>query len=302
MRILHALSLLMFRGMARLPFWCLYIIADCIYFMLYHVARYRRKLVMKNLTASFPLKSESELKDICHRFYHNFADYIVETVKLLHISDEEMERRMVFENLESMHEILDSGQSIVAYFSHCFNWEWATSFVLAFHGSKYKDAKFCQIYRPLKDEWMDAVMLRLRSRFHSISIKKSQTLRELLTMRRDGYLSVTGFMSDQKPSHGDPTFVTDFLHQPTAFITGTETLARRLSMAAVYWDMRKVSRGHYTIRVRVIGTDLDSLPPLGVTARYAEMLQETIELQPDIWLWTHNRWKNPVKLPAKDDE
>lgn len=302
MRVLHAISLFLFKAMARLPFWCLYLISDCIYFILYYVARYRRKLVDKNLANSFPCKGESELNDIRRRFYHNFADYIVETVKLLHISDEEISRRMVFENLESMHEIFDGGQSIVAYFSHCFNWEWATSFVLAFHGSKYQDAKFCQIYRPLKDEWMDSLMLQLRSRFRSISIKKSRTLRELLTMRRDGYLSVTGFMSDQKPSHGDPAFVTEFLHQPTAFITGTETLARRLSMAAVYWDMRKVSRGHYSIRVRVIGTDLASMPPMGVTARYAEMLQETIEHQPDIWLWTHNRWKNPVTMPEKEDE
>ncbi len=297
MRVLHTILLFLLKSMARLPFRCLYLISDFLFFILYHVVRYRRKLVMKNLTNSFPGKDMTELRDISRRFYHNFADYLVETIKLLHISDEDMGRRMAFENLESMHEMLDRGRSIVVYFSHCFNWEWATSFVLAFHGSKYRDAKFCQIYRPLKDQWMDALMLRLRSRFHSISIKKSQTLRELLTMRRDGYLSVTGFMSDQKPSHGDPTYVTEFMSQPTAFITGTETLARRLSMAAVYWDMRKVSRGHYSIRVRVIGSDLSKLPPMGVTDEYARMLEQTINNQPDIWLWTHNRWKNPVTLP-----
>lgn len=297
MKILHYIILFVIKSMARLPFGCLYIISDFIYFIMYSVVRYRRKLVMKNLKNSFPDKSDAELHDIRRRFYHNFADYLVETIKLLHISDAEMSKHLVWENLESMHRILDSGQSIVAYFSHCFNWEWAPSFTLAFHGEKYKNTKFCQIYRPLKDEWMDKVMLRLRGRFHSISIKKSQTLRELLTMRRDGYSSVTGFMSDQKPSHGDPTYVTTFLNQPTAFITGTETLARRLSMAAVYWDIRKESRGHYCIRVRVIGENLDQLPPMGVTKRYAEMLQETIERQPDIWLWTHNRWKIPVTLP-----
>ncbi len=301
MKPLHYILSILLKALSRLPFWCLYLISDFIYFIMYCVVRYRRKLVMKNLRNSFPDKSEDELHDIRRRFYHNFADYIVETIKIMHISDEEMSRRMVFENVEVAHEIFDRGQSIVVYFSHCFNWEWATSFTLPFHASKYKDAKFCQVYRPLKDQWMDALMLRVRSRFHSISIKKSQTLRELLTMRRDGISSITGFMSDQKPSHGDPTYVTTFLHQPTAFITGTETLARRLSMAALYWDISKEKRGHYRIKMRVIGKDLDRIPPMGVTKRYAEMLQETIERQPDIWLWSHNRWKIPVTLPSDNE-
>lgn len=105
-------------------------------------------------------------------------------------------------------------------------------------------------------------------------------------------------MSDQKPSHGDPTLPLMFLNQPTAFITGTETLARRLGMAAVYWDMEKTGRGHYQITCRLIADKVADMPKDECTRRYAAMLQDTIKRQPSIWLWTHKRWKNPVNQPA----
>ena len=47
--------------MSLLPFWAIYLISDFIYFPLYYVARYRRKVVRKNLTNSFPEKTEKEI-------------------------------------------------------------------------------------------------------------------------------------------------------------------------------------------------------------------------------------------------
>ena len=105
---------------------------------------------------------------------------------------------------------------------------------------------------------------------------------------------MTGFMSDQKPSHGDTIHVVRFLNHPTAIITGTETVARRLDAAVVYWDMRKVCRGHYSIRTVLITDTPTQLPEYAITDRYASLLQQTIKADPAIWLWSHKRWKHPV--------
>ena len=106
-------------------------------------------------------------------------------------------------------------------------------------------------------------------------------------------------MSDQKPSHGDPTYVTMFLNRPTAFITGTETLATRMGMAAVYWDMEKISRGHYRIVTRLLDDGSHQAPRGELTQNYALLLETTIRRNPSIWLWTHKRWKNKVTLEQK---
>lgn len=287
-------------AVAWLPLWVLYRFSDLLYILLYYVLRYRRKVASGNIAASFPEKSDAEHRRICRQFYRNFSDYIFETLKLAHISDDEMRRRMTFENVELMNRHIASGRNVVAYFSHCFNWEWAPSVTLHYDHTTDRKVEFCQVYRPLRNPVFDNLMLRLRGRFGSLSLKKRSVLRDLLRFRRDATVTVTGFMSDQKPSHGDPIHVVDFLHRPTAVITGTETLAARLAMAAVYWDISKVSRGHYRIVMRELSDNVGAEPPMEVTHRYFAMLADTISRNPANWLWTHKRWKHKVSMDMND--
>lgn len=284
----------LFNLLARLPFRVLYFIADILFFIIYYIVRYRRKTVTKNLTESFPDLSETERKQIEKQFYKNFADDVVETIKLEHITDEEIMDRMQFENVSLIDELMDNGKSIVAYFSHTGNWEWAPSVTLWTRHKPDADAVFAQVYRPLRNRFFDKYFLHLRSRFKPRSFPKSSVLRDLIKLRREGLPSITGFMSDQKPSHGDLIHVVDFLNHPTAIITGTEQLARRLEMAVVYWDMEKTGRGRYRITTRLITENAALTQPMEVTDIYARMLEATIRRNPAIWLWTHKRWKYPV--------
>ena len=294
----YRITLALLYALALLPMRVLYVLSDFLYLVVYHVARYRRKLVRENLAACFPDRNETDRRDIEKKFYRNFTDYIVETVKLLHISDAEIKRRMQFENIELIDRLTAEGRSVVIYFSHCGNWEWATSMTLHVRHDADSHVEYCQVYRPLRSEITDRLMLRLRSRFGSLSFPKSSVLRDLIKLRRNGVTSVTGFMSDQKPSHGDPTVVTTLLNRPTAMISGTETLARKLDMAVIYWAMEKPGRGRYRLTCRLICENPAEMTEHSITLSYAAMLQETIERNPSIWLWTHNRWKYPVQLPS----
>lgn len=280
-----------------MPFWVLYGIADFIFVLVYYVVRYRRKIVAKNMRESFPELSDKELKKIARKFYRNFADYIVETIKLNHISDDEIKRRMVFKNMDIIDRLFDEKRSIAAYFSHCGNWEWVPSITLWSRHTTGKDVEFCQVYRPLKNKWYDEYMLRLRSRFNSLSFKKKTVLRDLLLLRRREMPSITGFMSDQKPSKGDESHIVKFLNHPSAVITGTEQVARKLDMAVVYFDMHKLSRGYYELEVKLITDNTSTMEPMAITDAYVKLLEETIKRNPSIWLWTHNRWKHKVKMP-----
>lgn len=286
------------RGAARLPMGVLYAFSDVGYLLLRYVARYRLRTVRANLAASFPDKSRRELRRIERGFYRHFADNAVESVKMLHISAEEMRRRMRFENVALIDRLFGEGHDIVAYFSHCGNWEWATSVALNTHTRSGSEADYGFVYRPLKDKLFDAMMLEIRTRFGASAYPKATVFRELIRLRRSRKRFITGFMSDQKPSHGDPTQVLMFLNHPTAMITGTETVARKLDTAVIYWDMRRERRGYYVIDCKLITSSAAGKQPGEVTAEYARLLQQTIERQPAMWLWTHKRWKNPVSLPT----
>ena len=285
-------------AVARMPLKVLYVFSDILFVIIYYIVRYRRKVALDNITASFPDKSPRECGKICRDFFRHFSDYIVETIKLGHISDEEIKRHMEFTGCEILDRYFDEGRSIVVYFSHCGNWEWAPSITLWMRHKPAPDLVYAQVYRPLTNKWFDAYFLRLRSRFGSVSYDKRMVFRHLLMLRRDNIQSIPGFMSDQKPSHNDPVHIVKFLNHPTAVITGTETVVRKLDMVAVYWDMQKIARGHYRLTPRVITDNASEMPEYAITDTYVKMLQETINRQPSIWLWTHKRWKNKVEYPA----
>lgn len=287
-KIIHGLL----SAIARLPFGALYALSGLVAPVLGKIVRYRRNVVRGNLEAAFPEMSEKALRRTEREFYRNFTDYVVETLKLLHISDREIERRMQFEGREEIAAALENGRDVLIYFSHSFNWEWATSFVLHMPESVGgRIVSYGQVYRPLRNRVFDRLMLTVRSRFSSHSYAKHQVLRDLLRFRRAGEPTVTGFMSDQKPSHGDPTYPALFLGRPTAFISGTETLARKLDMSVFYWDMIRLGRGRYKIVCRSVADSAAAAAPGEITEKYVRLLEATIRRCPSNWLWSHKKWK-----------
>ena len=113
-----------FYAISLLPFRLLYCIADFEYFMMYRVIKYRRGIARKNLTSSFPEKSEEEIIDIEKKFYHWFSDYFFEAVKLLSISDKELRQRFQVINSEEVEQCFLEGQNVAAILGHYCNWEW----------------------------------------------------------------------------------------------------------------------------------------------------------------------------------
>lgn len=279
---------------AFLPLRVLYVVADVIYLIMYHMVKYRRDIVERNLRGCFPDMDDAGRRAIERKFYRNLADIIVETVKLLHISDATIKKHIVFENIGLIDSYTAQGKSVAVYFAHCGNWEWGTSMTISVDQATRDRVEYCQVYRPLRNRLFDRLMLDVRSRFDSLSLPKSMVLRDLIKLRRAGKITVTGFMSDQKPSHGDPTVPIVFLGRPTAFISGTEHLAAKMGMPAVYWDTDKIARGRYKVTCRLLADDPASLPDRELTHRYAAALQQTILRDPSIWLWTHDRWKYPL--------
>lgn len=170
-RIAYSPLWLLLHAVALLPFGALYALSDALAWVAASVVRYRRRLVEANVAAAFPDKTEAERRDIVKRFYRNFTDVFVETIKLLHISDDEMRRRMVFEDIEHVERIAKDGRSIGLYCSHFGNWEWITSITLWVY--RADNVEYSQVYRPLRNKWFDRFWFNLRKRFHSTSIPKT---------------------------------------------------------------------------------------------------------------------------------
>lgn len=275
---------------AFLPMHILYIFSDLLYVFVYHVARYRLKVVRRNLKASFPEKSERELQKLEREFYHHFTDYIVETIKLAHISPEEIIRRAHINNPKMIDELLEKGHTcFLLLMGHYGNWEWFTDSPLEFDRIQ---TEVHQIYRPLKNKAFDRLFLYLRSRFHSKGIKKNDTFREIVRLKQSGKRSLVIFIADQTPSQANLHYWTNFLNQDTPILTGPERIARKLNIPVIYNDTRKVKRGYYTVDFRLITETPKDTPENWITEQYTRLTEKTILHNPAYWLWTHKRWKH----------
>ncbi len=292
-KILYAPLAGLLHSIALLPFGVLYGIADVLYVLMYYVVGYRKKVVEKNLSECFPDKTEEERKKIMKDFYHHLADTFIETIKLLHVSDKEMRKRIVFHNVEEVDKSIEQGKSVAMYASHYCNWEWLSAITM---WSRYDTSvmQFGQVYHPLSNAWWDDFMLSLRGRFKSHSYPMHRVLRDLLAAKNRNKVTITGFISDQHPHRNDVDNVITFLNHYTAFITGAEVIAKRMNMDVLYFDVKKVKRGYYECTIRVITRSPQDEPQYHITNTYARMLEKTIIESPAEWLWTHKRWKRPV--------
>ena len=270
-----------------LPMWVHYVIADGIYLIVYRLVGYRKKLVRKNLADSFPEKTKEELQAIEKGFYHWFCDYLVETIKMMTISEKNLKRRMAFKGTKEADEILESGQSIALYLGHYCNWEWVTSMPLWITPK----AHCGQIYHVLENAAFDKLFLKLRERWGAESIPMAETLRRVATYRKQGQPIMIGYISDQVPFWNNIHHWLNFLNHDTPVLTGTERLARGAGHAIFYLDMHRVRRGYYEATLKLITRDPKQTKDYELTDAYFRMLEESIRRDPVCYLWTHNRWK-----------
>ncbi|MBP5456962.1 MAG: lysophospholipid acyltransferase family protein [Paludibacteraceae bacterium] len=269
-----------------LPFCVMYAISDVIYFLVYHVVRYRRKVVRTNLTNSFPEKSLEEIRRIEKEYYSHFSDLFFETVKLMHISDEEIKKRMHFSNPELMYDICQNNSAVVLL-GHYGNWEWIPSIFI--------DAKGFiagELYRPMKNKYFDGFFLKLRSRFGTFNIPKNDALKAVFEFKREKKNFAMGFIADQTPSKSNLHYWTNFLNQDTPFLNGPERIARKNGFAVIYFDVAKVKRGHYTCDLVLLTENAKDTKENEITDQYVALFEKTLRRNPAYWLWSHKRWKH----------
>ncbi|WP_310589824.1 lysophospholipid acyltransferase family protein [Larkinella soli] len=279
------MGIFFFRVLTRLPLHLLYIVSDILYFFLAYLIRYRKKVVLSNLRNSFPGQSEAELQRVAKDFYRNFADVLVETLKLPGLSEEELRARVRFTNEELVKKNLVKGQPVLIMASHQCNWELAPS------ASVVNGMPADAVYKPLNNALSERIVHHIRSRFGAKPVPMKKLLREMATRRNEPRL--IALVADQIPDQPEFGYWTQFLHQDTPFYPGTERLARAFGLPVFYVGMRRVRRGFYELTFYPIAEPpYRNLPEGEILNRYRDALEKTIREAPADWLWSHKRWKH----------
>lgn len=289
MKITYYIAYALWYLLSLLPLWLLYFVSDLLFFPTYYLARYRRKIVRRNLTGSFPEKDLKKIVRIEKRFYHFFCDYIVETIKLFSMSEEQMKRRMVFKGVDHIVNAMEKEDKnfCFVYLGHYCNWEWIAS--LPYWCPD--DVKCGQIYHPLYNKAFDRLFLRLRNQFGGECIAMKETLRRIIEMKRAKQKCIIGFISDQAPKWNSIHHWCDFLHRETPVFIGTEKIGKQVDALIYYADVKRTRRGYYLCEFKPLTHRPKEVPDYELTDRFTHLLEEMIKERPDFWLWSHKRWK-----------
>lgn len=280
------------KALTRTPLPLLYALGWTIYFVAFHILRWRRDRAELDVASAFPDRDAAERARIVRDSYRNLADTLVEAFWGFGASAEAISQRVVFENPELVHECVAINQSVVLLTAHFGNWEWL-SLAAGVHFGITIDV----VYQRQRVASIDAFLCQARARFGSRFIPREEFIFDL--MSRAGQPRAYALIADQTPKHkNDPRHWTRFLGRDTAFFKGAGKIAQFLDAKVLYVTMRRLRRGHYSVRLSVL-----AVPPYDADAnemiveRYAKSLEHDIRDSPSDWLWLQNKWKL-AKPPA----
>jgi len=270
-----------------LPMRVLYFVSDGLRAIIYYGFGYRKKLVMDNLRKAFPEKSEAELVRIAKKFYRNFIDSFIEVIKLVSASDRWLAKRFTID-VRALDELYATGKSCQMHLGHTFNWEWGQ---LVLKGmTKFQ---ILVVYMPISNKPLERLFYRLRTRNGNVFLPAPQMRESIVPYLSTQYL--LGLVADQSPGSMHNAYWIDFLGRPTPFASGPEKGARNGHLQVVFASITKPRRGHYHATIKLACEDAALLPEGELTRAYVRYLESVIRSQPDMWLWSHRRWKHEWK-------
>lgn len=278
-----------------LPFKLLYAFSDVIFFFLYRVFGYRKKTVQYNLRLVFPDMEEDEINRITKRFYHHLCDMMVEAIKSFSITEAEMKERFTFKNIELLQKLENKERSIVLMCAHYGSWEWI--FIL----QTYLKSRGNAIYKRIENKYFDRLIKRIRAKYNTHLITTKETIPELLRLKKEGILTVNGFVSDQTPKPWKAHHWTEFMNIRVPVHTGAEMLAKRLDMSVVFFRVKRLKRGFYETTFETLAEYPKEYKDYEITDMFLKLVEKQIYEAPEYYLWTHKRWKHKDKSPEDYD-
>lgn len=270
-------------GLSILPHFILYRISDFLYWLLYHVFKYRLNVIYSNLKNSFPEKTHDELINIQKDFYKNLMDVIIETVKEFTLSKKAVMKRFKLINPEIFDQHYHNGKSIMMLMGHFNNWEYGVSTQL------WVKQECWAVYGKLNNPWMDKFIVKTREKYGMTLFPMEKTYDVMLSHEQGNKLYM--FMADQSPHSGSIKYWLQFLNQETGVHIGAEKLSKMLDLAVVFIDIQRVRRGYYEIKAETLFENAKETKEREITDKYFSKLEEVIKKTPASWLWSHKRWK-----------
>ena len=267
-----------------LPIQILYLISKIIRFIVYDILCYREKVVIDNIQNTFIEKSQTEVIKLKNNFYDYFFELIVEIIKLLSISKDELNKRFTFSNINVIKQALKQNKSVIVVVGHYGNWEWALR-----SASNLIDTKIIGVYKRINNTIFEWLLLKIRSNTNVLPVEIKSLPRELVNNNEK---KIYAMVADQSPTLEQSNVRINFLNRDTLVYTGVEKISKKYNMPVFYLNIKLISKGYYESTFEEINSKNINGKKLEITKEFFSKLENQIKSEPRLWLWSHKRWKH----------
>ncbi|MBK7232237.1 MAG: lysophospholipid acyltransferase family protein [Saprospiraceae bacterium] len=267
-----------------LPFKIINWLSNGVAFVLHHLIRYRREVIQSNLETCLENLSSDERKTLIKQSYLNLSDVLLESIKGLSLTEQELTVRNKSVGAELIDQYLEKEQSVICVCGHIANWEWAVLGI----GYRFRN-KVIGIYKQINNPRVESYIKTLRAKcsMKLLTTHETRLIHEDIPKGR-----VILLMADQNPSNIQEAIWVKFFGKDTACLHGLEKYAGSYQLPVVYMEMTRTKRSNYQMSFSMLCENPSTIPKGELTQMFMSRLEKTILKNPSDWLWSHKRWKH----------
>ena len=241
-----------------------------------------KKLIHSNLKKAFPDISLDHLNGITKMMWNNYGRVFAEYMFIKKFREDRSNKNIIIEGQEILEDIKKKNKSVVFISGHLSNFE-----LMAMHIEK-SGIKLSAIYRPLNNIFLNKIMERIRKKYIcKYQIKKGiGGMKKLMHLKKLNYS--TALMIDQRVSQG---IRSDFFNQKALTTTIPAQLVKKFKIPIVPIFIERINNINFKIVIKNPITFDNEETTKTITDKLNLVIEKMILHKPELWIWSHNRWK-----------
>ena len=241
-----------------------------------------KKKILSNISKALPEIGEKKTELIVKKMWENYGRILAEYMFIKNFRNSKYKKFLTIEGQEILNEIKDSKEPVVFISGHFNNFE-----LMAMQVEK-SGINLTAIYRPLNNIFLNKIMEKIRTKYICRKqIKKGGSgTRELLESFKNNYS--IAIMIDQRVSE---SIKVDFFNQKASTTTIPAQLVKKFGSKIVPIYIERINGVYFKMTVsRPIIFEKESTIE-EITLKLNKWLEKMILINPDQWIWSHDRWK-----------
>ena len=241
-----------------------------------------KKKILSNISKALPEIEEKNTELIVKKMWENYGRILSEYMFIKNFRNSKYKKFLTIEGQEILNELKDSKEPVVFISGHFNNFE-----LMAMQIEK-SGINLAAIYRPLNNIFLNKIMEKIRTKYICRKqIKKGGSgTRELLESFKNNYS--IAIMIDQRVSE---SIKVDFFNQKASTTTIPAQLFKKFGSKIVPIYIERINGVYFKMTVsRPIIFEKESTIE-EITLKLNKWLEKMILINPDQWIWSHDRWK-----------